>query len=376
MERKESEQTGLKDSLVYQIGLSLVPGIGTVLGKKLVKLCGSAERVFTDPGRCLGRFPRIREAIAAASARRDLFDRVDREMEFLERYTIRPLFFQDPDYPRRLRNCYDAPLMLYYKGCTPLNQTKIVGIVGTRNATDYGKAVTRELIGGLVRHEVLIVSGLAYGIDGCAHRSALESGLSTVGVLGHGLDMVYPWAHRPLAGRMVQSGGLLSEFMSQTRPDRNNFPKRNRIIAGLCDALVVVEAGSKGGALITADIANSYNRDVFAVPGRVTDPFSEGTNLLIRTNRASLIQKPEDIEYLMGWDEKVQPAGGLQRKIFPDLSPEEEVIVGIIREAGKAGIDDVCIRAGLPMSRVSASLLHLEFEGIVNCMPGKVYMLV
>jgi DNA processing protein len=217
--------------------------------------------------------PRIGDLLAEAVGNKKILLQAEKEVAFIERYRITPLFFQDDGYPHRLKHCLDSPVLLFYKGTADLNSTRVVGIVGTRKATEYGKSVTRELVAGLVRQKVLVVSGLAYGIDSCAHRFSLDYGLDTIGVLGHGLDTVYPWLHRPLAEKMLTQGGLLTEFLSKTKPDRSNFPKRNRIIAGLCDAVIVVEAGRKGGALITADIANSYNRDVFAVPGRVTDPF-------------------------------------------------------------------------------------------------------
>jgi DNA processing protein len=304
---------------------------------------------------------------------KDILGNAEKEIGFIERYKITPLFFQHESYPQRLKNCLDSPILLFYKGNADLNANRVVGIVGTRKATEYGKGMTHELITGLVHQQVLIVSGLAYGIDSCAHRCSLDTGLNTVGVLGHGLDTVYPWLHRPMAERMVGQGGLLTEFLSNTKPDRSNFPRRNRIIAGMCDAIVVVEAGRKGGALITAEIANSYNRDVFAVPGRLTDPYSDGTNYLIRTNRAALIQKADDIEYLMGWktDSTVIPA--TQRKIFIEMTPDEERIVALLQENGQLGIDEICARVEAHVSKVSAALLNREFEGIVKCLPGKAY---
>jgi DNA processing protein len=221
-----------------------------------------------------------------------------------------------------------------------------------------------------------VISGLAYGIDGCAHRSALDHGLSTVGVLGHGLDRVYPYFHKALAEKMLTQGGLVTEFLSGTTPDRENFPRRNRVIAGLCDAVVVIEAAKKGGALITANIANSYNRDVFAVPGRITDPYSEGTNFLIRTNRAALIQKADDLEYLMGWKQAHAVPQVIQKKIFQELTTDEEQIVNILQTHGQMDIDAIVIQSGLNMSAVSSALLNLEFEGIVRCQPGKIYVLL
>jgi DNA processing protein len=265
---------------------------------------------------------------------------------------------------------------MFYKGTAGLNAARVVSIVGTRSATEYGRSITRKIIEGLTGQQVLVVSGLAYGIDGNAHRIALDCGLNTVGVLGHSLDRIYPSAHAGMAAKMLTQGGLLSEFISGTKPDRENFPRRNRIIAGLSDAVIVVEAAQKGGALITADIANTYNRDVFAVPGRIGDPFSEGTNYLVRTNRAALIQKPEDIEYLMGWKSDRSTPPAIQRKIFLEMTEEEERIMAIVTEKGQIGIDDICISTGLAMGKVSASLLNLEFEGVVKCLPGKLYTLL
>ena len=364
------------NKLLYQIGLTLIPGVGDVLGRKLVSLCGSAEAVFREPRRHLKKMPRIGEILSQAVGNKEILLRAEKEVSFVERYRITPLFFQDQEYPHRLRHCVDGPVLLFYKGTADLNSNRVVGIVGTRKATEYGKSVTHELIGGLVQQQVLVVSGLAYGIDSCAHRFSIDYGLNTIGVLGHGLDTVYPWLHRTLAEKMLTQGGLVTEFLSKTKPDRSNFPKRNRIIAGLCDAVIVIEAGRKGGALITADIANSYNRDVFAVPGRVTDPFSDGTNYLIRTNRAALVQKADDIEYLMGWKTTTGSQPPAQRKIFIEMTPEEEKIVSLLQENGQMEIDEICIRVEAPMSKVSASLLNLEFEGIVKCAPGKVYSML
>jgi len=362
-----------EERLLFQIGLTLIPGVGDVLGKKLVSICGSAEAVFRESRQRLLKLPRIGRILAQSLADKEILLRAEKELVFTERYRIQPLFFQDPLYPHRLKQCFDSPVMLFYKGTANLNSPRIIGIVGTRRATDYGKLITHDLVTGLEQHRVMVVSGLAYGIDSCAHRYALETGLETVGVLGHGLDTLYPWLNRSLAERMVKQGGLITEFLSGTKPDRTNFPKRNRIIAGMCDALVVVEAGSKGGALITADIANSYNRDVFAVPGRVYDPYSDGPNWLVRTNRAALVQKVEDIEYLMGWKESEGPNHVAQRKFFIELTEEEERIIKLLQEKGKLGIDEICIQSETPMSKVSSSLLNLEFEGIIKCLPGKIY---
>jgi len=361
--------------LLYQIALTLVPGIGDVLGKKLVSICGSAEAVFREQRRMLSKIPRINHSILDALGDKTIFERAEKEVYFVERYKIKTLFFLDKEFPFRLKNCFDGPILLYFKGNANLNNPKVIGIVGTRNATDYGKEICRSLIDGLQPEEVLIVSGLAYGIDSCAHRCSLEKGMETVGVLGHGLDRIYPYMNKGLAERMIRNGGLLTDFTSGTKPDRENFPSRNRIIAGLCDALIVVEAARKGGALITAGIANSYNRDVFAVPGRIGDLYSEGTNFLIKSNKAALIQSTGDIKYMMGWDVPDKHPSSGQRKIFIELTEEEKIIVGILTSAGKTGIDELAILAGISMSKVSVALINLEFEGVVKSLPGKVYEL-
>ncbi len=362
--------------LIFQIGLTLIPGVGDILGKKLVAICGSAEAVFKESRQSLKKIPRIGDLIAHALADKEILFRAEREVVFIERYRITPLYFQDKAYPQRLKHCLDSPILLFYKGTANLNSSRVIGIVGTRRATEYGKKVTHDLVAGLIHQNVIVISGLAFGIDSCAHRSSLELGLQTIGVLGHGLDTLYPWLHRSLAEKMLRQGGLITEFLSGTKPDRTNFPKRNRIIAGMCDAVVVVEAGRKGGALITADIANSYNRDVFAVPGRVNDPFSDGPNWLVRTNRAALIQKADDIEYLMGWKETGNANRSFQRKIFIELTADEERVVKLLQDQGQLGIDEICIQTENQMSKVAATLLNLEFEGIIKCLPGKIYSLI
>lgn len=362
--------------LLYQIGLTLVPGIGDVLGKKLISYCGNPESIFKEPKKMLQKIPRISDKLIAAIANKELLTRAEKEILFLEKYRIKPLYYQDNDYPFRLKNCLDSPIMLYYKGNSEINMHKVIGIVGTRSATDYGKEICHKIISGLVDHQVMIVSGLAYGIDSCAHRTAIESGLSTIGVLGHGLDRIYPIQNTGLAERMIRQGGLLTDFISETKPDRENFPQRNRIIAGLCDAIVVVEAAKKGGALITAEFANSYNRDVFAVPGKIGDIYSEGCNFLIKINKAALIQSGEDIKYMMGWDTEKPGKTSGQRRLFIEMTQEEETVVNILNEHGETGIDDLTFKSRLSMSKCSAALLNLEFEGIVKSLPGKIYALI
>lgn len=362
--------------LQYQIALTLLPHIGPKLGRELVAYCGGPEAVFREKAPYLAKIPGIGKELARAIAAQNVLDRAAEEEAFIIKNNIQPLFYLEKSYPARLKHCADAPVMLYYKGNADLNATRIVSVIGTRKATTYGKAICEELIKDLSSHkEMLIISGLAYGIDSCAHRAALEHHTATVAVLGHSLDRIYPAANQSLAQRVINNGGLLSEFVSGTIPDRENFPRRNRIVAGMSDAVIVVESGKKGGALITADIANSYNRDVFAVPGRLNDAYSVGCNNLIKTNRAALVESARDIEYIMGWSgsDYQKPK---QRKLFLELSPEEEIIVEALRERGTMAIDDLILKTKMGSTKMASSLLNLEFEGVIRCMPGKVYSLI
>ena len=340
--------------------------------------CKHVGKIFKEKKKNLLKIPGIGEILAESIVNQNIIADAEKEVEFLNRYEISYHFYLDSDYPARLKNCEDGPVILFYKGKVDLNQAKILSIVGTRNATDYGKACCNKLIDDLKarNHQVLIVSGLAYGIDICAHRAALRNGLETVAALGHGLATLYPAVHKATAKEITKQGALVTDFISNTLPDRNNFVKRNRIIAGLADATLVVESGIKGGALITADLAGSYNRDVMAFPGRANDTYSQGCNWLIKSNKAALIETIEDLEYLMGWDPPGTQKQTIQTELFAEISPEEKHIVETLRETGELPIDLICMRTEMPMSKVSAMLLNLEFAGLVRTLPGKVYRLV
>ena len=364
------------DDLIYKIALTLIPGVGSVNGKSLVAYCGGVRAVFLEKKRALLKIPGIGEQTVNAITNHNVFDRAEEEIRFICYKNITPLFYLEKDYPVRLKQCHDSPLMLYYKGTADLNVPKVVAMVGTRNATEYGRDMCRKIIEGLVEQNVLIISGLAYGIDTWSHKAALENKLETVGILGHGLDRVYPYANRSLAEKMLESGGLLSEYMSSTLPDRENFPMRNRIIAGMSDAVVVVEAAETGGALITAEIANSYNRDVFAIPGRIGDLHSEGCNKLIKINKAALLQSAKDIIYLMNWNDVKGNKKSMQRQLFINLTGDEELIVEILKEKGDLDIDTLLIESAMMPAKAASVLLNMEFEGIIRCLPGKVYRLL
>lgn len=365
----------MQDDLLYKIGVTLLDGVGDINAKKLIAACGGAKEVFHAKKEHLLKIDGIGDYIANAVVSQKVLTRAEKEIQFIEKNKIQALFYLDKNYPQRLKQCVDSPVMLYYKGNANLNNRKVISIVGTRKATEYGKQFCKELMEHLQVHQPLIVSGLAYGIDICAHKESLKNNLETVAVLAHGLDDLYPGQHSSVADKMLEQGGLLSDFLSETKPDKENFPKRNRIVAGMCDAVVVVEAGITGGALITAEIANSYSRDVFALPGRIGDPFSAGCNKLIKINKAALIESYADISYLLGWQQEEVKAAR-QAKLFLDLSEEELMLVNYLKENGNLPIDELCYATNLSMSKAAVLLLNLEFNGVVKSLPGKIYELI
>lgn len=312
----------------------------------------------------------------------DAMKRADFELHYMQEHSIRGLVLGDDDYPQRLCECPDAPLVLYYKGNCDLNQTKIVSIVGTRQMTVYGQDLIRHFVSDLKRHcsNVLIVSGLAYGVDIYAHREALANGYETVGVLAHGLDQIYPYRHHETAAEMVNHGGLLTEFMSQTNADKPNFVRRNRIVAGMADATVLVESAAKGGGLITCEIAQSYDRSVFAFPGNVAAEFSKGCNNMIRDNVAALISNANDFVVAMGWQDealrKQAMADGIERNLFPDLSPEEQKVVSLLQQTNNLQLNILSVKTGIPIGQLTALLFQLEMKGVVKPLAGGTYHLL
>lgn len=365
----------MNESLKYRIALTLIPNIGHRLAKRLISYCGSAEAVFKEKKSSLEKIPGIGSFSAKAVIDQNVFDRAEEEIKFIQKNNIHPVFYLDAEYPRRLTHCDDNPILLYFKGNANLNTEKVISIVGTREATDYGKELCQKLIADLAIHNVMVMSGLAYGIDICAHKAALDNKLSTICVLAHGLDKIYPGVHSSTAQKMLENGGWLTDFPSKTVPDRENFPSRNRIVAGISDATIVIESKVGGGSLITADIANSYNRDVFAFPGRIGDECSVGCNNLIKQNKAALIQSAADVIYIMGWEQVKGVKGPQQKQLFVQLNADEETVVNVLKEKEAINIDDLCLVCKLPMSKVSSLLLTLEFSGIVKSLPGKMYRL-
>jgi DNA processing protein len=369
----------MANDLLYKISLSLIPGIGSITAKSLIAYTGSAEQVFLEKEKALREIPGVGTILAKNIKTSKVRLRAEQEIEFIEKNGINALFYLEENYPQRLHACNDAPIILYVKGTPDLNCSRVISIVGTRHATEYGKQTVDYFITALAErgYQVLIVSGLAYGIDVQAHKSALNFGLATVGVMGHGLETIYPQIHTSIAKEMIEkNGGLVSDFLSNSPIDKTNFLKRNRIIAGLSDATIVVESAKKGGALVTAEIANSYNRDVFAFPGRRGDIYSEGCNFLIKSNRAALIESVADLEYVMNWSPGKGKVDAFQPRLFNDLSPDEKIIVDLLQAEGETAIDLICIKTGLTMNKVSPTLLNLEFAGIVKGLPGKVFKVI
>lgn len=360
--------------LKHKIALGFIPHIGDINARKLVAHLGNVEAVFTESYRNLVKIPGIGSGLAKYISDRSYLEIAEKEAEYVAKNNIKTFFYLDNDYPYRLRQCDDSPVVFFFKGNCDLDASKIISVVGTRSATPRGKEICEKIIGGLAeRHpDLTIISGLAYGIDITAHRAALSNNLPTVGVLGNGLKTIYPSIHRSTAQAMLKNGGLLTDFLSDALPDRNNFIKRNRIIAGLSDATLVIESGIKGGALITADIAGSYNRDVFAVPGRPEDQWSAGCNSLIRNNKAALTGCAGDIEYFLNWEpEKSKPP--IQRSLFSELDDTEKKIYELITRDGELNIDSICRALDLPVYKLSSLLLQMEFKGLVRCFPGNLY---
>ncbi|HEY8690257.1 MAG TPA: DNA-processing protein DprA [Chitinophagaceae bacterium] len=364
----------MHNDLLYQVSLTLVPNIGDVYAKALINHFGNAEDIFKAKKKDLTET--LGPSRAASIKEFTDFEKAEEEIDFIEKYKITPLFITDKDYPQRLLNCYDSPAMLYYRGTANLNQSKIVAIVGTRNHNEYGKEVCEKLVTDLAGKNILIVSGLAFGIDSIAHKTALKNDLETVGVLAHGLDRMYPAQNKSLAKEMVLHGGLLTDFRSKTNPDKQNFPKRNRIVAGISDAIVVIESGIKGGSLITAELGNGYNKEVFAIPGRSNDSKSVGCNYLIRSNKARLINSAEDLLEDMGWKEYKKPSAKKQRELFIELTDDEKIIVSILQAKEQIHIDELYIKSGLSSSAVASGLLTLEMQNVVSSLPGKMYKLI
>ncbi len=362
--------------LLYQLALTEVPNVGWVQAKILAQHFGEAEKIFKAKQPTLEKIEGIGTIRAKSIKDFHDFSDAEDEIKFIEKFKIKPLFITDNEYPQRLLNCYDSPTLLFYKGTADLNTSKIIAIVGTRTHTDYSKKITDKFIQELSSQNILIVSGMAFGVDAIAHRASVKNNLQTIGVLGHGLDQIYPPDHAGLAKDILKhDGGLLTEFRSKTKPDKHNFPTRNRIVAGMSDATVVIESGIKGGSMVTAELANGYNKDVFAFPGKVTDSKSAGCNYLIKSNKAMLLTDAQELIEVMGWEAKKIKGKKSQKEIFIELSKDEKIIIDILNEKETVHIDEINLRSGLSSSAIAVAILNLELQNVVNGLPGKMYKL-
>jgi DNA processing protein len=361
---------------IYKIALSLIPNVGPVLARKLVAYTGSVEAVFTEKKSVLEKVPGIGAAKAGGIDANALLKKAEEELQNLEKSNIQFLFYLDREYPSRLKECEDAPVVFFYKGKNCFNAPKILSVVGTRRSTPYGEDMCERLINELASAfpELIVVSGFAYGIDICAHKAAISNNLATVAVFGHGVNKVYPQVHQKYVKSTMEKGALVSEFPSDKKPDPGNFVSRNRIIAGLADVTVVIESGEKGGSLLTADMANSYNREVMAFPGRSGDAFSKGCNNLIKNNAAALIESASDLTDYMKWDRATTP-DAVQPQLFTSLSPVEEEIINNLKGFDSVSFDQLSRQLSMSVSSLSSHLLNLEFSGIVSALPGKSYRL-
>ncbi|MFK8104974.1 MAG: DNA-processing protein DprA [Saprospiraceae bacterium] len=361
--------------LLYKIAMTKIPLVGAITAKNLISYCGGVQAVFETKKKALLRIPGVGETVAKHILQQKSLGLAEQEMNLMEHRDMHALFYLDDHYPNRLKHFANSPVLLYYQGNADLNHARMVSIVGTRKPTSRGLAVCESLIAGLQEYDVVIVSGLAYGIDVAAHKESLALGIDTIGVLGHGLDRIYPAQHRKVAKEMTTQGGLLTEYGIGTQPDREHFPMRNRIIAGLCDALIVVETARKGGSMITVEIANSYQKDVFAVPGRLGDKYAVGCNHAIKCHKAALLESAEDIAYIMRWDRAAQ-AQAQQQKLFVELSAAEQSILNLMGTQEEITIDQLLFGAKMSASQLAGILLSLEFKAKLKVLPGKRFLLL
>ena len=361
-------------SKIYQVGINLLPGIGNLLARQLISYCGTAEKVFASNKKKLMQIPGIGNKIANSIQHHSTLDAAEVIVSECERNNIQILHFSDDNYPQRMKQLYDAPDILYYKGNAELNADKIISIVGTRRVTSYGRTVTEKIVQDLRKHKVTIISGLAYGVDHLAHQEALNAGLLTIGVIAGGMNNIYPALHIKTARKMYAQGGIITEHAPEIVPEAHFFPERNRIIAGMSDAVIVVETAKKGGALITAEFANNYNREVFAVPGRIGQNYSEGCNNLIKSHKANIFTSVADLEYILNWesvksDQSTGPGNA-------DLSiPERKIIEVLQHNISGTVIDDLSWKSQIPINQIASHLLNLEFRGFVKALPGKKFIL-
>ena len=362
-----------QSELYHTLALMQVEGVGDVIAKKLIQHCGNAEAVFTSKKSQLQKIDGIGSVVIKNLQDKAVFVKAEAEIQFIAKENIFTTYFQEENYPERLKYCYDSPVLLFQAGNINLQNRRVISIVGTRQITSYGVEFTKKFLEEIAPLNPIIVSGFAYGVDIYAHQMAMDYGLQTIGVLAHGLNQIYPKTHKKYMAKMEQNGGFLTEFWSTSKPDKENFIKRNRIVAGISEATVVIESAEKGGSLVTANLANDYNRDVFAVPGRTTDKYSQGCNNLIKTQRANLMTSAADLVYILNWELQRESQKAVQKQLFISLTNEEQKIYDYLQKTGKEMMDIIALECDFPIYRISSILLNMELKGVIRPLPGKIF---
>lgn len=358
--------------LFYLLALQKVEGVGDIVAKKLLSHCGSAENVLKTKASQLAAIDGIGSVLRAKLKDKSIFEKAETEIQFIKDNNINVASFQEDSYPSRLKHCIDSPVLLFSTGSINLSDRKIISLVGTRQITSYGAEFCRKFISDLAPLNPIIVSGFAYGVDIVAHQAAIENNLQTIGVVAHGLNQIYPKIHKKYVAKIEQNGGFMSEFWSTANPEKENFVRRNRIVAGISEATIVIESAEKGGSLITANLANDYNRDVFAVPGRSTDKYSQGCNNLIKSQKANLITSAADLIYMLNWEVNKETKA-VQKQLFVTLNSEEQLIYDYLQKTGKEVLDSIALECSLPVFKISGILLNMELKGVIRPLPGKLF---
>ena len=361
-----------EENLFHTMALLRVEGVGDIMAKKLLTHFGTAENVLNAKSSQLAAIDGVGSVLLKKFKDTSIFEKAKQELDFIQRNNIEVLSFDDEKYPDRLKHCIDGPVLLFSSGNITLKNRKIISIVGTRQITSYGTEFCRKLIEDLAPLDPIIVSGFAYGVDIVAHQLAMDYNLQTIGVVAHGLNQIYPKPHKKYVAKMEQNGGFLTEFWSTSNPDKENFVRRNRIVAGMTEATIVIESADRGGSLITANMANDYNRDVFAVPGRVSDKYSQGCNNLIKTQKANLLTSAADLIYILNWDIEKQTKP-IQKQLFVTLEDDEQKVYDYLLKTGKELMDIIALNCDFPIYRISGLLLNMELKGVIRPLPGKMF---
>lgn len=366
----------LQEDLLYALALLKVDGIGDVIAKRLISKIGSPQEIFKTKNVQLVKIEGVGTTILKNLQNPTIFKEAEKELAFIQKENISTLYFQEALYPERLKQCFDSPVLLFTAGNINLENKKIISIVGTRQVTSHGIDFCKKLIADLAPLNPIIASGFAYGVDIVAHQGAIENNLQTIGVLAHGLNQIYPKTHKKYMSKIEQNGGFMTEFWSTSNPDRENFVRRNRIVAGLSQATIVIESAEQGGSLLTANMANEYNREVFAVPGRTTDRYSQGCNLLVKTNKAQLLTCAADLVYHLNWDLKKEASKALQKQLFVSLTNEEQVVYDYLKKTAKEHLDIIALETNIPIFKLSSLLLNMELKGVTRPLPGKFFEII